>query len=402
MAIRTNTYEASVHADPLSFAAGLQVLSGQAVQTYNRDLSEHVPDRALVPLVLLPQVSVSDPDKQQTGDRPLNTVEWYEGAPKSDKSNLIAAGTDYEIGDGTVSGFPEHALKVKKNVDPDTPVEIFCLFTVTDTRTQTDVLFERSIRLYTAVYDSKNYSLKLDQPKGWTVNPLVETAAADGTWMHTLTAQLYSGADAVPDANAAYWWQVNDGGTWRDIDQDDLDLWIDGRNADGTWGKTLRFDARMLAPRASFRVRAAYYEGTRPTAPQSEELKAETTVKMEMPPTLHAAIHQTRGMKVKPGMNDPVAYECILSYNKGQVPAAKYSLFRIRWKAKSAKSGTAVVDLGEGRTVEFTPSHKGFDAKYALSVYAEVLMFAGQAIVMSGDAALTDASGNYIVTDTYE
>ena len=400
--LKTNTYEASVHADPLSFAAGLQVLSGQTVQTYNRDLSEHVPDRTLVPLVLLPQVSVSDPDRQQTGDRPLNTVEWYEGAPKADKSNLITAGTDYEMGDGTVAGFPEHALKVKKNVDPDTPIELFCLFTVTDKRTQTDVLFERSIRLYTAVYDSKNYSVKLNCPRGWTVTPLAETDAADGSWMHALTAQLYSGSDPVPDANAAYWWQVNDSGTWRGIDQDDLDLWITGQNADGTWGKTLRFDARMLAPSASFRVRAAYYEGARPTAPQNEELQAEATVKMEMPPSLQAAIRQTKGMKVRPGMTSPVGYECLLSYNKGPVAEGKYSLFRIRWKAKSAKSGASVVELGEGRTVEFVPAQKGFDPKHALAVYAEVLMFAGQAVVMSGDSALTDASGNYIVADTYE
>ncbi len=400
--LRTNPKEASVHSDPLSFVAGIEILSGNAAQTFNRDIGEHVPDRQLVPLVLMPSVSVSDPENRMTGAAAIATAEWYEGAPKADKTNLIAAGTDYELGDGTVEGFPKNALKVKKNVDPDTPVELFCLFTVNDVRTNTQVSFERSVRLYTAVYDSRNYSVKLDCPKGWTVNPLAETADSAGRWMHALTAQLYSGPEPVADANAAYWWQLLDGGTWRDITDDDLDVWIDGRSADGTWGKTLRFDARMIDGTASFRVRAAYYEDTRPSAPQSEELQAETTVKLEMPPSLTADIRQTRGVKLRSGMREAVAYECLLAYNKGPVPAEKYSLFRIQWKAKSAKSGASEQLMGEGRTVEFIPSQKGFDPAYGISVRADVALYAGHALVMSGDAALTDSEGNLLVTPTFE
>lgn len=402
MPIKSTPKEASVHADPLSFVSDIEILSGNTSQTYNRDTGEFVPDRTLVPLILMPAVSVSDPDKSITGVRPIASVEWYKGAPKSDKSNLIAAGDNYEIGDGTVSGFPKFALKVKKNIDPDTPEELFALFTVVDTRTNTEVLFERSKRLYTAIYDSQNYSVKLDVPKTWTVDPLQETADGKGRWMHTLTAQLYVGKEAVPDANAAYWWEVYDSGEWRALNDDDVEVWIDGRNDSGNWGHSISFDARMISAPTAFRVRAAYYDGQRPAAPTSEELQATTAVKVELPQSLNADIRQTKGMKIAPGMKTPVAYECMLTYNKGIIPSDKHHLFRVQWFGKSAKVGASEVLIGEGRTIEFVPADKGFDASYPVSIYAAVSLYHHYALMTDGNRAITDSSGALIIVPVFE
>lgn len=402
MPIKSTPKEASVHADPLSFSAELEVLSGNTVQTYSKDTGEYVPDRTLVPLILMPSVSTVAPDDTLNGTQPIASVEWYEGAPKADKSNLIGAGDNYEIGDGTVSGFPKFALKVKKNIVPDTPEELFALFTIVDTRTNTEVLFERSKRLYTAIYDSQRYSVKLDAPKTWTIDPLQEIPDGKGRWMHTLTAQLYSEATAVGDANAAYWWDIYDAGAWRALNEDDAEVWVDGRDASGNWGRSISFDARMISAPTAFRVRAAYYEEQRPSAPTLEELQATTAVKVELPQSLSADIRQTKGVKIAPGMKTPVGYECMLTYNKGIIPSDKYTLFRIQWFGKSAKVGAKEVLIGEGRTIEFIPADKGFDASYPVSIYAAVSLYHHYALMTDGSRAITNSAGALIIIPVFE
>lgn len=131
MAINTNVKDISVHVDPISFIADIEVLSGNTAQTYNQDTKEYEPDRSLVPCVLMPYVQVSDPEGVMNGNRTITGVEWYEGVPKSDGSNRIANGENYVISD---DGTPTYSLKVKKNVVPNTPIDIFAIFTVTDTR----------------------------------------------------------------------------------------------------------------------------------------------------------------------------------------------------------------------------------------------------------------------------
>ena len=96
MARKTNIEDLVVHTDPLSFTGELKILAGNNVQTYNQDIQEYVPDRALVPTVLFPEVYVQDPNNVMTGNAELTGVEWYEGAPKANGSNRIVGNTDYE------------------------------------------------------------------------------------------------------------------------------------------------------------------------------------------------------------------------------------------------------------------------------------------------------------------
>ena len=274
MAIQTQPKDVPVHIDPYSFLAEIQVLSGNPVQNYNKDTNDYEPDRSLVPCVLMPYISVQDPEGLMNGSQTITGAEWYEGAPKSDGSNRIVDNDDYAI---SATGKPTYSLTVKKNVDYNSPIELHCIFSITDKRKNTQEKFERSIVLRTSIFDSNNYSLKINRPKGWTINPLEVTPNSKGEWLYSITAQVYSGEDTVADSNAAYWWQILDGTTWRDFTADELEVFVSGKNADGTWGKTLTLDARFFR-NISVRVRGAYYTGTRPSSPTSDEMQATTSI----------------------------------------------------------------------------------------------------------------------------
>lgn len=394
MAITTQQKDISVHADPISFLADIEVLSGNIAQTYNMDTKEYEPDRAAVPCLLMPYVVVSDPEGMMSGKRTVTGVEWYEGAPKADGSNRIANGDHYIISD---EGTPAYSLKVKKNVPVNSPIQIFAVYTITDTRKNTEVKIERSINLYTALYDTKNYSLRIDQPKSLTLDPLREKADSSGRWMHTITAQLYTGLQAVADSNAAYWWQINENNSgWRDITQDELDIYISGKGSDGNWTKSLTFDARFVR-NTSFRCLARFFEGSRPTQSDAS-LSVVCAVNVKMPKSLNVQIRQTAGSKVSAAMNTTVKFEAVITDNRQVVGTDKDKFFAITWKGHSGKAGVTDKVIGTGRTISFVPSSLGFDKTYGMSIYAEVKLYAVTALVTSGGKVMVN--NNKAVTAT--
>ena len=383
MAIKTNKKVAIVHVDPLSLSAEIEVLSGNAVQVFNRDTQEYMPDRTLVPVIMLPSINVIDPHNIQNGKQELTGVEWYHGSPKGDGSNRITDSVDFEIGTGEVEGFPKYSLKVKKNVDPNSPEEIFAIAIFTDKRRNIEVRVERSKKIYTAYYDAQNYSVKLDTPPSWTINPLSVKPDSEGYWKHTINAQLYSGKQPVVDGNAAYWWEIYENGVWRTVTDDDTAIWIDCKDEAGNFTRSLTFDARLMPRTTAFRARAAYYEGVRPESPLSDELQVISSVKMEMPKSLSIDTIQTKGSRMKMDMSNPVGYEVIISYNKGIVDESKDHLFNIEWYAQSDEPGSREVLIGKGRRVEFIPKDKGFNPKYSVVTYANVKLYSGHAIVVT-------------------
>ena len=384
MAIVTKQKDISVHIDPISFTADIEVISGNVAQTYNNDSKEFEPDRSMVPCLLMPYVEVSDPEGQMNGKRAITGVEWYEGAPLGDGSNRIVNGDDYVISD---TDTPTYSLKVKKNVEPNTPLQITAIFTITDTRKNTEVKFERSINLYTALYDIANYALSIDAPKAWTIDPLRETADSNGKWLHTITAQLTTGLQKVADENAAYWWQINEGSGWRDITQDELDIYISGKDTEGNWTKTLAFDARFIRS-TSFRCLSRFYEGERPTSSNSS-LTVGSAINVQMPKSLKVQIRQLSGSKINATMSTPVKFECVLSDNRQIIGTDKDKLFTVIWKAHSGKAGVSDKEAGRGRTMTFIPSSLGFDKDYGMSIYAEVKLYAVTALVTSDGKVMT-------------
>ena len=406
MAIKTNKKTMVVHVDPLTLNSEIEIIGGNNVQTFNRETQEYESDRTLVPLVLLPSVIAKDPDGVQNGKQELTNVEWYNGVPLSDGSNRISASADYEIGDGKVEGFPKYALKFKKNVDPNKPMEIYSVSVFTDRRRNVEMKVENSIKVYTAYYDALNYSVKLDKPESWTINPLQVVPDAEGYWKHTITAQLYSGKSKVDDKNAAYWWEIFENEAWRAISDDDQSVWIDCKDEAGNFTKTLTFDARLIDGNTAFRARAAYYETERPVSPKSEELRADTSVFVKMPKTLDVDIMQTKGARMSTKLDTLTGFEAVLSYNKDVVPADKNHLFQIAWYGRSEKPGSKDVLIGYGRTIEFIPKDKGFQPGYLVSVYADVKFYNGHRLVTAKNGEgpeLSNVTVNGIpaITPTY-
>ena len=67
MALRSSQKTIMVNVDPLSFNSNIEIISGNNVQTFNRESQEYEPDRTLVPLVLMPTVITQDPHGIQNG-----------------------------------------------------------------------------------------------------------------------------------------------------------------------------------------------------------------------------------------------------------------------------------------------------------------------------------------------
>ena len=96
MAIQTQPKDVQVHIDPYSFLAEIQVLSGNPVQNYNKDTNDYEPDRSLVPCVLMPYISVQDPEGLMNGSQTITGAEWYEGAPKAATASLTMMTMPYQ------------------------------------------------------------------------------------------------------------------------------------------------------------------------------------------------------------------------------------------------------------------------------------------------------------------
>ena len=379
--------------DGHSGMGGIRVLSGNPVQTYNKDTDEYEPDRSILPCVLMPWFSAADTEGVMTGSQTVTGAEWYEGAPKEGGSNRITNETaGYEV---SASGMPEWSLKVKKNIPADDPVELYCTYYITNKKTGVTERYEASVALRTSVFDSANFSLKTDMPNSYAVDPLQAVADSEGRWLVTYNAQLYNGTEKVPDANAVYWWQKKEDGAWRSFTQDELDLYAT------VSGKKLTIDARLTEGMESYRVMAAYYAtGTqKPSSPPTGAWQCTSTLKLEMPKTLKPVVVQKAGAKMNSTFTSTVIYECRMTYNR-QVITGKDDFFRFTWKGKSGKTGSSVKVIGTGKQVSFTPASKGFDKGYPVEVWCEVETFTNYAIVTQSGKVVT-SGGKAVISKVF-
>ena len=388
MGIKSNKQQGRIYLDPLSLGSSeILTLAGSPVQTYDKMLKEYAADRTLTPLVLMPRVSAYD-KKQNYGDMALTGVEWFEGAPKDKSANRIVDGEYYSISDGK-GDVPKYALTIRKNVPPETPMEIFAIAIFTDPRTKKEMRVERSKKLYTHLYDNKNYSLKLNHAASIVTDPL-RLADRSGMWEKTLEPQLMTGTEAVPDEHAAYYWDILDGENYRPITPEDPGITCHDEH--GVYTRTLTYEAKLLTD-DSFRVRACEYAGVRPQAPTDSRLSQVIGVKTMISATLECEVAQTKGFVLDDNMQRPSAYELRIYDNRREYGPEFDDLLRIVWKGQSSKPGEPEKVLADGgHSLEFIPAEKGFPAGYTFAVWAEVSTFVGLRL-------LKDAQDNLIVTD---
>lgn len=399
MGIRSNKQQGRIYIEPLSFgSAEILVLSGSPVQTYDKMLKEYNSDRNLIPLILMPRISVYDKE-QNYGEMNFTSIEWYEGAPKEKMTNRIVNDEYYTISDGK-GEIPKHALVIRKNVPPENPIEIFSIALFTDPRTKKEVRVERSMKVYTHLYDNKNYSLKLNHEPLLVTDPL-RIKIRSGMWERTIEPQLTAGGEIIPDSNVAYFWDIMDGNVYRPIKPEDPGIICHDEH--GVYTRTLKYEAKFLTDN-SFRVRACEYDGERPQVPTDSKLTRYIRVKTIMSSTLECEAIQTKGFLIS-DMNQPSAFELRIFDNRHEYGQEFDDLLKITWKGQSSKAGELEKVLARGgHDIEFIPSEHGLPSGYVFSVWSEVDTFTGAAMILdeNGNYVVSDDGGMYVVDPIYE
>ena len=387
--LRVQPIPYNVTIDPLSLIGGIRILNGNPVQSYNRDTGEFNDDRTLVPLLILPWASVTDPNGiMKPGEVIITGVEYYTGSPTEGKR--ISSGGEYIISD---VGTPTYSLKVKKNTPVDQPIEIYALYTFTDTRTNMSVKVEKSISLYTTYYEASNYSVKLNQPTGFTIDP-TRTAEVNGKMPVELIAQMYSGKEIVPDTNTVYFWYLLENDNYRLVTDDDIFIMK-------KVGKTITLDA-FLFEDITIKVRAAHYVtgSPVPTEPTIDSIQATTTIKVALPPTATAKILENKGSFIAPGVDQAIQSECIIEDNVGRIPNPEKYYF-VLWYARAQTTGAVAKQIGHGFVLNTTSKQIGINNTLGYDIYAEPYEKGSYKPATDNNGnILTDDNGNILLIQT--
>ena len=344
--MRTNNKTVNVSVDPLYITSALKVLKGNLIQTFSRDSGEYEADRSVVPLVLMPTVNIIDPNSIMTnGPQTVIGVNWYIGTPEAG-TEILNGMPGYEI---SASGEQTYSLKITKNIPVDGQLQIYCKFTFNDTRTNMAVSCVSSVVVRTNYYDSQNYSLKIDTSSLISINPIHCTKNGN-QWPVAINAQMYSGADNLPDANVVYFWQVEENGNYRNLNAND------GYIISGLGTKNIVFDASMFGS-LSIRVRSAYYGAGEsvPTNPSDNSLVKDVSILVRITDKISAKIIQTQGMAIKPNSNTTIGYKIELSDSLGII-ANPTKYFNITWNFLSSANGSTEQIIGYGETISLNSS----------------------------------------------
>ena len=346
----------------------VKVVKGNLVQTFSRDSGEYEADRSVFPLVLMPEISVVDPDGvMSNGLQVITVVEWYIGHPDNGGVLITNDLPGFTI---SAAGEPAYSLKVAKNIKPDESIEIYARYSFVDKRVNKSVTMIRSVVPRTTYFDSGNFSLKLNAGNIINVNPIYCEKSGD-IWPVRLSAQLHSGANAVADENAVYWWYVKEGGYYRKITEKDQFL------TSGFGTKSITIDAAKINT-LDILVRAAHYGALDPVPyyPESDYLKAGTVVMVRLPKKIHCEIQKVKGAYIRPGAsskpaNTTIEMKAVVSDSKGVI-LSPGSYYNITWYAKLNTPGAPETVIGYGETLTTTSDALGITNLIGAEIYYNI------------------------------
>lgn len=131
---------------PLDKSVSLRIVSGSAMQQYNATTGEYVPDHTLVPLVIQPDVYITDPDGVIAAglkNAQITDVAWYEGSVA--EANSLATNASYTI--DTSASATRGRLTVKRNIPEGEQLTLVFTAKFLDTRTGYGIPLEGRIQL---------------------------------------------------------------------------------------------------------------------------------------------------------------------------------------------------------------------------------------------------------------
>ena len=372
-----------VEVDPLSlFRIGYKILNGNITQCYRKDDDSYIDNRALVPLVALPDIGVYDPHGKMSGTVVLTGVDYFTDIPSS--STKIINNEEYQI---SADGHPQYSIKVMRNTPVDAPMDLYFQAYFTDIRINKTVMAEGIIPLQTTYYEANSYSCKIDQPTAFSIDP-TRAAVSDAGWMEVeLPAQLRSGTKSIADANAAYFWYVLENSTWRLLTADDLFLMSGLTN--GRFAKTIKVNASLFSNR-TFKCIGCYYEGTYPSVPTDSKYSDVCTIAVEYPDA-KAHSRRSKGMYIAPDIDQAIECECWLTDNKGVIndPEKHYLCL---WWAKSKEAGSTRTQIGHG--FKLSSSSKAIGVTNTVGVIVECDVYE-----LTHWMPLTNEVGAYLVNE---
>lgn len=361
---------------PLKASFGIVIDGGGSkTQFYYTNANTYIPNRTITPMKLKAMLNIADPDGIiSNGDKSNQiTVTWYEN---SESTQITSENSNYILNaDGT--------LLVKKNVSPTAPVQILCRATYVDIRNSNTLVYNDTFSLNSIQKSDDQLSLSINQPAKITYNPLKDSQYID------ITATLKMGSGTVSGANVAYWWYKVVNGEETLINSSDLNIeYVSGQ---GT--KTLRIDADNMYM-SIIRCRAAYYTGTKPSAPTDDTLMSETAIVYKIPP-IKAFSYTPNGNIIRKGMTNMTFYVKILT-NKEELTTEQINkFFFVKWFKKSSVAGATATEIGHGNSVSVTADSLRLTGGLQMSVYPEVYEIGPYTV-------LTTGSGDPIRTGTNE
>ena len=325
---------------------------GSLTQFYYTNANQYIPNRATTPMKLCAKLYISDPDKIiPSGDKSSTlTLTWYEN---TENTPISSSTPGYTVNaDGT--------LTVAKNVPVDSPIQIVCRASYTDTRTGLPIIYQATVNLNTIQKSDEKVSLYLNRPTKFTYNPLTDSNMID------IKASLKLGEKDVAVGNAVFWWYKVVNGVEQLIDSSELNIeYVSGQ---GT--ATLRLDADNIG-KTIIRCRGAYYTGAKPSNPDDDKVFAETAIVWKMP-HVTAQAFSPNGTAIRKDMIT-MSYHVRIFYNGKEVAKgniAKY--FFVKWFKKSSAAGSSAIEVGHGTAVTLPVSELKTTGGQQMMIYPVV------------------------------
>ena len=221
------------------------------VQTYNADDGTYTPDYSLTPLIIQPAVSQLDKDEIVSAGRinqSLANVRWYE-VVDGERKQISTTDENFEM---VTSGGNAGRLKVKKNAQPQLPLNLVFYAEYTDPRTNQLFTIWRTVQILCRNATVYMPRLILDAADQTIFNPLGDQAK------QTVHASLRIGKDECPAQNRLFVWEIfRDDNTWTEVGEDttlDYDVTISEDGASVTVDRSLMGQELYLRCRAKYDI----------------------------------------------------------------------------------------------------------------------------------------------------
>ena len=221
------------------------------VQTYNADDGTYTPDYSITPLIIQPAVSQLDKDEIVSAGRinqSLANVRWYE-VVDDERRQISTADENFEI---VTSGGNAGRLKVKKNAQPQLPLNLVFYAEYTDPRTKQLFTIWRTVQILCRNATVYMPRLVLDAADQTIYNPLGDQAK------QTVHANLRVGKDECPTENRLFVWEIfRDDNTWTEVGEDttlDYDVTISEDGASVTVDRSIMGQELYLRCRAKYDI----------------------------------------------------------------------------------------------------------------------------------------------------